>query len=178
MCAFFFLDFVRNFLRAPNRLRYLYTCGWLDLIASIPAVDAFRLGRMARIVRILRVVRVLKASRLLALALTSHRRESAVWAAVLVSIVVVFGASIAVLEFERGAGGNINSAEDALWWAMTTITTVGYGDRFPVTTEGRLVAVGLMIVGVGLFGTLSGAAASWFIQTPTESASLERATGQ
>ena len=175
VCAFFFLDFVRNLLRAPNRLRYLYTWGWLDLVASIPAVDAFRFGRMARIVRILRVVRVLKASRLLALALTSRRRESAVWAAVLVSIVVVFGASIAVLEFERGAGGNINSAEDALWWAMTTITTVGYGDRFPVTTEGRLVAVVLMIVGVGLFGTLSGAAASWFIQTPTESASPELA---
>jgi voltage-gated potassium channel len=173
VCAFFFLDFIRNLMRAPNRLRYLYTWGWLDLVASIPAVDAFRLGRMTRVVRILRVLRVLKASRLLALALTSRRRESAVWAAVLVSIVVVFSASIAVLELERGAGGNINNAEDALWWAVTTITTVGYGDRYPVTTEGRLVAVALMIVGVGLFGTLSGAAASWFMQMPPEAAPEE-----
>jgi voltage-gated potassium channel len=114
---------------------------------------------------------VLKASRLLALALMSRRRESAVWAAVFVSIIVVFGASIAVLELERGAGGNINSAEDALWWSMTTITTVGYGDRYPVTTEGRLVAVALMIVGAGLFATLSGAAASWFMQAPTDAPS-------
>ena len=59
---------------------------------------------------------------------------------------------------------HITTAEDALWWAMTTITTVGYGDRYPTTTEGRLVAVGLMAVGVGLFGTLSGLAASWFTQ--------------
>jgi voltage-gated potassium channel len=175
VCGFFFIDFISNLVRAPNRVRYLYTWGWLDLVASIPAVDAFRIGRVGRIVRILRVVRVLKATRLIALALTSRRRESAVWAAVFVSIVVVFGSSIAVLELERGAGGNINSAEDALWWSMTTITTVGYGDRYPVTTEGRLVAVVLMIVGVGLFGTLSGAAASWFMQAPAEPATSSEA---
>jgi voltage-gated potassium channel len=80
-----------------------------------------------------------------------------------VAVLVIFTAAIAALEFERETG-NIKTAEDALWWAVTTITTVGYGDRYPTTTEGRLVAVGLMAVGVGLFGTLSGAAASWFTQ--------------
>jgi len=114
------------------------------------------------------VLRVIKASRMLALALTSRRRESAVWAAVLVSIVVDFAASIAVLEYEGGPEGNIKNAEDAVWWSITTITTVGYGDRYPITTEGRLVAVTLMVVGVDLFGTLSGAAASWFMQPAGE----------
>src|SRR5918996_2418858 len=72
VCAFFFVDFISNLVRAPNRIRYLYTWGWLDLIASIPAIDAFRIGRIGRVVRILRVVRVVKASRLLALALLSR----------------------------------------------------------------------------------------------------------
>lgn len=167
ICAFFFLDFLVSLRRAGNRARYLYTWGWLDLLASIPAVDALRAARLARIVRILRVLRVVKASRLIAIAFATRRRGSALWAAVLISIVVVFGASIAILELERRTG-NITNAEDAVWWAITTITTVGYGDRYPVTTEGRLVAVALMIVGVGLFGTLSGAAASWFMQPGTE----------
>jgi voltage-gated potassium channel len=163
LCGFFFLDFLRSLSRAPNKLRYLYTWGWLDLAASIPAVDALRLGRLGRIVRILRVLRVIKAGRVLVEALSTRRRESAGWAALLVSILVVFTAAIAMLQLEREVG-NIQNAEDALWWALTTITTVGYGDRYPVTTEGRMVAVGLMAVGVGLVGTLSGMAASWFMQ--------------
>ena len=168
VCALFFMDFINNLLRAPNRKRYLYTWGWLDLAASIPAVDALRIGRVGRIVRVLRVLRVIKASRMLALAFTTRRRESAAWAAIFISIVVIFSASVAVLEFERSSG-NIKTAEDAVWWSITTITTVGYGDRYPVTTEGRFVAVALMVVGVGLFGTLSGAAASWFMQPQRES---------
>ena len=163
LCVFFFVDFVRNVTRAPDRWRYLRTWGVLDLAASIPAVDYFRVGRVSRIVRILRVIRVIKVGRLLATLLATRRRESAIWAAALVAVLVIFTGAIAELEFERESG-NIATAEDALWWAITTITTVGYGDRYPTTTEGRLVAVGLMAVGVGLFGTLSGVAASWFTQ--------------
>lgn len=163
LCAFFFLDFLRSVKRAPHKWRYFYTWGWLDLAASIPAIDALRLARLVRVVRILRVLRVVKAGRVIVLALTTRRRESAVWAALLLSMLVIFTAAIAILQIERELG-NIQNAEDALWWAVTTITTVGYGDRYPVTTEGRLVAVALMAVGVGLFGTLSGLAASWFTQ--------------
>lgn len=168
LCAFFFLDFCRNLIVAENRWRYLYTWGWLDLAASIPAVEALRAGRLARIVRVLRVLRVVKASRILVYALTRRRRESAAWGAALVALLVIFTASVAVLQFERRGDANILTAEDALWWSITTITTVGYGDRYPVTTEGRMVAVALMAVGVGLFGTLSGMAASWFTEVPKE----------
>jgi voltage-gated potassium channel len=58
---------------------------------------------------------------------------------------------------------NIKTAEDAIWWALTTITTVGYGDRYPVTSEGRVVAGVLMCAGVGLFGLFSGLLAAWFV---------------
>jgi voltage-gated potassium channel len=160
LCAFFFIDFLHNLKVAANRWRYLRTWGLLDLAASVPAIDAFRLGRL---VRVLRVIRIIKVGRLLSSAIATRRRESALWAAILVAVLVIFTGAIAELEFERDTG-NIKTAEDALWWAITTITTVGYGDRYPTTTEGRLVAVGLMAVGVGLFGTLSGAAASWFTQ--------------
>jgi voltage-gated potassium channel len=113
LCAFFFVDFVRNLARADNRWRYFRTWGWLDLVASIPAVDYFRLGRVGRVVRILRAFRVVKIGRVLAAALTTRRRESAIWAAILVAVLVIFTGAIAELEFERETG-NIKTAEDAL----------------------------------------------------------------
>jgi voltage-gated potassium channel len=171
LCAFFFADFCRNLIRADNRLRYLRTWGWLDLAASIPAIEALRLGRLGRVVRVLRVLRAVKASRMLVGAFRSRRRESTAWAAMLIALLVLFGGSVAILEVESGRGGNITNAADAVWWSVVTITTVGYGDFYPVTIEGRLIAVGLMVVGVGLFGTLSGMAASWF----TEAVAAERA---
>lgn len=72
--------------------------------------------------------------------------------------------SVAVLSFENVPNGNIRTAEDALWWAMCTVTTVGYGDFYPVTQEGRAVAAMLMTVGVGLLGTMSGLMVSWLLQ--------------
>jgi voltage-gated potassium channel len=74
-------------------------------------------------------------------------------------------AGLAILDAERGhPGANINNYGDALWWALTTITTVGYGDRYPVTTEGRLVAAGLMLAGIALLGVVTAAIASWLIE--------------
>lgn len=84
---------------------------------------------------------------------------------------IVYLGAVGVLDSERDAhGANISSFGDALWWASTTITTVGYGDRYPVTTQGRLVAVGLMIVGIGLLGLLTAGFAAWFVRQATEAA--------
>jgi voltage-gated potassium channel len=89
----------------------------------------------------------------------------------LLLVVVLFSGSIAVLNFESAADeGNIRTAADALWWAITTVTTVGYGDLYPVTIEGRLVAVVLMVTGVGTFATLAGALATWFMESQPKSA--------
>ena len=163
LCAFFFVDFVRNLARAENRWRYLRGLGSARPCRKHSRLGLFPVRQPRTLVRILRVIRIIKIGRLLTAALATRRRESAIWAALLVAVLVIFTGAIAELEFERETG-NIKTAEDALWWAMTTITTVGYGDRYPTTTEGRLVAAGLMAVGVGLFGTLSGVAASWFTQ--------------
>ena len=84
-------------------------------------------------------------------------------------------ASIAILQFEIPIGGNIKSAEDAIWWAVSTMTTVGYGDAYPTSSEGRLVAMFLMAAGVGVFGTFSGLVASWFLSPAAEEADSDLA---
>ncbi len=163
LCAVFLFDFVVTFVRAPRKLRYMVTWGWLDLLSSMPALDAARWARVARIARIARVLRAVRASRELSQMLFRDRGRSAVFAAALLAFFLVIGSSAAILHFESGPGANIRGADDALWWAFTTITTVGYGDRFPTTVAGRVIAVLLMTGGVGLFSALSGALAAWFL---------------
>ncbi len=163
VCVIFFGDFVFSLIRAENRWRYLRTWGWVDLLSSIPAVDVLRWGRAARILRVFRVLRGLRAAHLLVGLIMKRRAENAILAVTLIAVVLLTFCSIAILYFESGPDANIRTAEDALWWAFATITTVGYGDRFPTTTEGRMVAVLLMSAGVGLFGAFSGFLASWFV---------------
>jgi voltage-gated potassium channel len=163
VCLAFLADFFLSLLRAPNRWHYLATWGWLDLLSSIPAIDVARWGRAARVLRIFRVLRGLRAVKLIASLVLRRRAQNTFLAASLVALLLLVFCSIAVLHFESGADSNIKTAEDALWWAVTTITTVGYGDRYPVTSEGRFIAVLLMAGGVGLFGIFSGFLAAWFI---------------
>jgi voltage-gated potassium channel len=165
ICVLFLADFVACLIRAPNRLNCVVTWGWLDLLASIPAIEVTRWGRLARVFRILRVLRAARATRVIAEVVLRHRTQNALLAVLLVLTVVLFSGSIAALHFEAAhEDGNIRTAGDALWWAITTVTTVGYGDFYPVTFEGRVVAVVLMVTGVGTFATLAGALASWFTE--------------
>jgi voltage-gated potassium channel len=163
ICALFLGDFVVSLWSSPNRWRYMTSWGWLDLLSSIPALNAVRWGRLARIVRLFRVLRALRATKVLTSVVIQRRADNTFLAASLVALFLVVFCSIAVLQVEDVEGGNIKTADDAIWWAMTTITTVGYGDRYPVTGEGRFVAVVLMCAGVGLFGTFSGFLAAWFL---------------
>ena len=163
VCALFFVDFLGNLWRAPRKLHYLATWGWIDLLSSIPVVDALRWGRAARVLRMLRVLRLVRSARAIAQFVLLRRAQSGLLAATLLALLLLVSCSIAILQFELPAGGNITSAQDAMWWAITTMTTVGYGDRFPITPEGRLIAVALMVAGVGVFGTFSGLVASWFL---------------
>jgi voltage-gated potassium channel len=176
VCAVFFVDFLWHLKRAENRWRYFATWGWIDLLSSLPMVGAARWGRLARVMRIFRVLRVLRASKRLADAIMHNRAENTAFAAGLVALLLITFCSIAVLNFEDVPGANILTPEDALWWAMTTITTVGYGDRFPVTTEGRVVAAVLMSAGVGLFGTLSAYLAKWFIADEVDDSTTREIT--
>ena len=171
-CALFLLDFLRNLYRAPKRAAYFLKGGWLDLLSSIPTVEAFRIGRLSRIARIVRLMRAMRSFRAIGLIVSRKRQESALLAAGVVCLLMTVFGSLAVLQFEQVDESNIRTAGDAVWWAFATVTTVGYGDHYPVTLEGRLVAAMLMAAGVGLFGTMSGLVASWFLHSddPSEDA--------
>ena len=167
VCVLFLADFCASLYRAENRWRYFYTWGWLDLLSSIPTLDAARWGRAARIARIVRVLRGIRATRILTSLVLEKRRQSGLLAAALLALLLLTVASVSILVVETAPRSNIKTAEDAIWWALTTITTVGYGDHYPVTSEGRFVAGILMCAGVGLFGMFSGFLASWFVAPDT-----------
>ncbi|MGW0482540.1 ion channel [Nonomuraea sp. NPDC003214] len=161
--ALFALDYAVRLALAPRRLRFV--------VRNVPALVVVLLP-------MLRPLWLLRALLLLQVVAARVRLPLRVRAVVYVSGTALFLAlvgSVAVLDIERShADGNIKTIGDALWWALTTMTTVGYGDRFPVTPEGRLVAAGLMTAGIALLGVVTAAIASWFVERFQASAAAER----
>ncbi len=161
-CALFFGDFCWRFHRAESKLAFM-KWGWIDLLASIPNLEILRWGRLVRVLRVIRLLRGIRSVQLVVRAVFQDKLRGGVVSVVFSAILLVAFSSGSVLVCERQDGANIKTAEDAVWWSMATITTVGYGDRYPVTTEGRVIGVILMVAGVSLFGCLSGLAASFFL---------------
>ncbi|MEM9252240.1 MAG: ion transporter [Planctomycetota bacterium] len=174
ICAVFFIDFVRSFVKADSKWKYMLTWGWLDLLSCIPVIDQFRWARIARVGRIIRLLRGMRGMHVLVAELLRRRGETAFYTVALVSLLVIVFGAIAVLQFEKDiADSNIDSASDALWWTVVTMSTVGYGDHYPLSTGGRVVAVLLMMCGIGLFGTFTGVLATWFVEDDSDEVQSE-----
>ena len=163
VCVVFLADFAVRFRRAPSKLAFM-KWGWIDLISSIPAYDFLRWGRMVRVVRIIRILRAFRSARHLVAFLYRYRTRGLALTVMLTAFVLVVFSSIAVLAFEDESESNIRTPFDAVWWAISTMTTVGYGDKVPVTVEGKIVAMILMVSGVGLFGVFTGLFARLFME--------------
>jgi voltage-gated potassium channel len=163
ICLIFFVDFSVRFFKSENKLKFM-RWGWIDLVSSIPVVNYFRAGRLLRLIRLLRIIRAFRSSKQLVNHVFKNKAKGAFTSVSIFAVLLIIFSAIAILQVENTKEGNIKSAEDAIWWAYVTITTVGYGDKFPVTTEGRLIAVVLMTAGVGLFGTFTAYASSWFVE--------------
>lgn len=169
ICGVFLYDFFKRFYQAKDKLLFM-KWGWIDLISSIPTLEFMRSGRTLRLIRLLRILRAFRSTMHLVQYVFKNRTKGTLTAVTVIAILMVIFSSIAILQVEHDPRSNIKTAEDALWWSYVTITSVGYGDKYPVTTEGRVLAVMLMTVGVGLFGTFTAYMASWFIeQTKNES---------
>lgn len=151
--TWFFLavDFIVRLVLAPDRWAFL---------RRNPIDVAALLLPMLRPLRLLRLVTMLMA--LNRRARTTLRGQVAVYLTGSV-VLLCFIAALAVLDAERGGPGPIQTFADALWWAAVTVTTVGYGDMYPVTTTGRFIAVGLMAGGIATVGVVTGSFASWLI---------------
>lgn len=172
VCVFFFVDFCQRLITAESKRAYM-RWGWIDLLACIPA-GVFQGARLFRVVRVLRVLRAFKSAQLIWRLLFRNRAEGVFASAATATILLVaFGAITMLLVESPDPTSPINTAEEALWWAFVTVTTVGYGDYYPVTTLGRVVAVILMICGVGLFGSFAAYISSIFIQDDSERGSRE-----
>lgn len=177
--AIFVVEYVTKLVLSPNRGLF-FRKHIPDLILVV--VPMLRPLRVLRSVRVLRLARLVRVASGLGKGFTHIRSifGSRGLGYVLVIVLVVAGAgAVLVLEFERDIeAGNIKNLADAIWWSVTTITTVGYGDRFPVSAGGRGVAVVLMITGIALFGVLTAAIAAFFVdqdrdKTPDVEVQLE-----
>jgi len=167
----FAAEFISRYWAAPSRRAYLRG-HWIDLVALVPPVRALRTLRLLRLLRLVRafagVGRALSAVDRLA------RHRGLVWLFVgWIGVMVI--TSIGLYAAENGINKAIASPYDALWWGIVTMTTVGYGDVFPITGEGRLFAATLMILGIGLFSAITATVTSFMLEGSADvSAQIEK----
>ena len=164
ICSVFLLQLTIDLFRAENKTSYLKV-HWIDFFASIPMIEPLR---FARIFQILRVILVLRSSKRIFRELFRNRKETTLASIILLLVLLLtIGAGTILLLEHKQPGANITTGHDALWWAFVTISTVGYGDHYPVTNSGKLVASLVIICGVGVFGMISGLVTS-LITEPTD----------
>ncbi len=187
ICFIFIGDFALNLAGSHPRSEYfLRRRGWIDILGSIPSlgfIPAFGLLRLFRLFRLARISRMLRGQRKKELIsdILHNRSKYATFITLLLAMIVLVTSSLLVLEFEsRAPNANITTGGEALWWSVVTITTVGYGDFYPVTLLGRIVAVFVMFAGVGIIGALASILASLLVSPaaadePEEAAGVEPA---
>jgi voltage-gated potassium channel len=163
LCVIFLLDFFRSLYLAPDKWGYfLKSGGWLDLLGSIP-ISAFAIFRIARLFRIVRLLRKMTGGELRRIFMGRLAQNTLLFTLV-TALLLVFTISWLVLLAEQSTpNSNIKTYHDAVWWAFVTITTVGYGDYYPVTGLGQSLAVILMFFGIGIIGVLSSYLSTTFI---------------
>jgi voltage-gated potassium channel len=171
VCFILLFDFVARFRKAESKLQFM-KWGWIDLISSIPNLSGFpylshlRWGRVVRIFQIIRLIRALRATHKVANLLLKDRFQTGVAAIILLSTLFLIFSTLGILICERNnPSANIKNVSDALWWSVATLTTANAGNEYPVTAAGRCLGMMMTLSGVGLFGGLSGLAASFFIGT-------------
>ncbi|WP_409254284.1 potassium channel family protein [Bacillus sp. SCS-153A] len=150
----FLVDYTVRLIVSKDKWEYVKKHP-LELLAIIPFDQVFRALRLVRIIRLLRLVVLLKRKDSFLEVLTQKYKVDRIFVIV---IALLFLSAISMYWIEP----SFNTFADALWWSIVTTTTVGYGDLYPETAVGRIIASFLMFVGIGLIGTITGMAASFF----------------
>jgi voltage-gated potassium channel len=167
ICVIFLIDFFLNLKNAQKKSDYfIRERGWLDLLGSMPALGISRYGgllRLARLSRLARIMRLLRGEEKKALIkdVVTNRSRYAAFITILLALIVLTVCSTLVLQFEsKSPNASITTGWDAFWYAVVTITTVGYGDYYPVTFWGRVTGMFIMFAGIGIIGALASILAS------------------
>jgi voltage-gated potassium channel len=156
-------DFVARLWYAPNKLRYLLPLGLFDLLGSLPGWPLLRLLRLPSLLLTWRELRQTESGELRRTA-RNRLAESTLLTAILLAFLVTTVGGMAIVYVEAPVeGSNIKTGGDALWYALVTIATVGYGDRYPITSQGRLIGSTLIVVGVGIFSILTSFISAQFL---------------
>lgn len=167
VCLTLLADFIYDFVRSPCKKRLLAE-RWWEPLASIPMIDTAQQAVLAiRMLRIMRILRIFKLHREIQLHLSqgyAFLQKSRVLDLSGFVMLTILSGSLGFFYAEQGRNPNLHSYKDSLWWAMVTVTTIGYGDIYPVTTAGRVVAVGLMVIGIGCVSLLTALVASHFLK--------------
>jgi voltage-gated potassium channel len=166
ICIVFLVDWVVFFVLSDDKWSYTKR-RVVDLLASIPFLQVlrpFRIFRIVRLIRVLRFARGVKAIKPIVGFVTRNRARSAMVLYLTITLIVYFYCSIGLYNFEKGVNDQIHSFGDILWMAFTTLTTVGYGDLYPKSTGGRIMAGVLIITGLGLFGLLTAEFAAFILK--------------
>ena len=159
LTGIFVLEFGSRILAARSRTAYLKG-HWIDVVALAPPIRGARVLRLLRLLRLVRAFAGIYRAGLHLNALARHRGFA--WL-LLAWLGVMALCSAWMYVAERGLNKAIESPFDALWWGVVTLTTVGYGDIYPVTTEGRIAAMALMLLGIGLFGAITATITSYLM---------------
>jgi voltage-gated potassium channel len=159
LTGLFVLEFGSRLAAARDRNRYLRG-HWVDLLALIPATRGFRLARLLRLLRLVRMFAGLFRALGHVERLAEHRGLAAIIIGWLAVMVICCAALYLV---ERDINTAISTPFDAVWWGISTMTTVGYGDIVPITPEGRIAASALMLLGIGLFSAITAIVTSYLL---------------
>ena len=161
----FLADFTYELVKAQDKKHYLKN-NWYLLIASIPITESvFQALRSVQLLRLLRIIRLYARIKRLSIASESISEKSSRYIFIaLTTAIVIFSSAAMFYIFESGSNPQLASFFDALWWAVVTSTTVGYGDILPMTWQGRIVGMVLMFFGIGLLGTIAGLVGNYFLK--------------
>lgn len=158
ICMIFIAEFSVRTWKEENKRQYL-RMHWLEIPGMIP-FTVFNISKTFRILRLFRLVRVFSLTKRFSRLFQKRFIKNELQYTALIVLVILVFSSYGIFFSERLVNPDINNVGDAVWWSVVTITTVGYGDKVPLTPLGKVIGVILMFTGIGIIGVLSGTIAS------------------